>query len=152
MTQRLVDIVRELGYKLAHRGISWSAALHAAANERLVDRTTLRIAQVELGNDWASEIYDNARAEAGAVQPVEIIVDDVTQTNDIMNTDHLDTETGAPRHTTVNQLILRLAALRDADSDVGSMRIVDASGADVLAINVEHGGGEGDDAFVVALR
>jgi len=152
MTQRLVDIVRELGRKLAHRGVSWSAALHAAAHETLVDRVTLRIAQVELGNEWAGEIYDNARAEASAGQPVEIVVDDVTQTNDIMNTDHICTETGVTRSVTLNQLILRLAAMRDADGDVGSMRIVDASGTDITAINVEHSGGEGDDAFVVALR
>ncbi len=152
MTQRLVDIVRELGYKLAHRGISWSAALHAAASETLVDLVTLRIAQVELGNEWACEIYDNARAEVGAASPVEIVVDDVTQTNDILNTDHLATETGISRHMTVNQLILRLASMRDTDSDVGAMRVVDVSGADILAINVEHSGSEGDDAFVVALR
>lgn len=153
MTQRLVDIVRELGRKLAHRGLSWSAALHAAANEPVVDLVALRIAQVELGNEWAGEIYDNARAEASAVQPVEIFVDDTTQTNDIMNTDHINTETGMVQHITVNQMILKLAAMRDADSDVGSMRVVDGSGGDVTAIGVEHcGGGEGDDGFVVALR
>jgi hypothetical protein len=152
MTQRLVDIVRELGRKLASRPMTWSAALHAAAHEPLVDMVALRIAQVELGNDWAGEIYEMARSEASAVQPVDIFVDDVTLANDIMNTDRISTEPGTVSYITVNQLILKLAAMRDADQDVGAMRVVDPTGTDITSVNIEHCGGEGDDAFVVALR
>lgn len=120
MSARLVDIILDLGKRLADRDLPYARAIRVAAKEQTVDPVTLRQACAELGEDWARQVYESARA--GHQKPEEIYIDDSTVVSDLISSDRASTESG--EHTTVNQLILRLASLRDADHDVGEMRIV----------------------------
>ena len=120
MNQPPVDIVRELAAKLARRGLSWRQAVGAAIHERIVDIVALRTAQVELGDEWASRIYDTAAADYTVEE--EISFDD-TKVGALV-TDDIPTEPGATPYMTVNQFILTVVAMREDDPDIGRMRIV----------------------------
>ena len=122
MSQRPVDVVRELAGKVARRGLTWTQALRVAASERLVNTIVLQTARVDLGDEWASKIYENACNDAIAVHEEEISFPD-TRPSELI-TDGLATEPGVTPHMTLNQLILTLAAMREQDPDVGAMRVV----------------------------
>lgn len=155
MSQRPVDIVRELAGKLAHRGLSWHQAIRAAAAERLVSAVVLQTARVELGDEWASKIYENASNDALSVHEEEISFDD-TRISALM-TDGIATEPGVHPHMTVNQLILTLAAMREHDPDIGKMRAVFGDDrSDVASVSVrparENPTGDADYVLVIDRR
>lgn len=122
MSQRPVDIIRELASKVARRGLTWHQALRAAVSEHLVNPLTIRTAQVELGDEWAQRVYDNTARELNAIPQEEIAFDD-TRISELM-TDGVVTEPATLPCMSVNQLILTLAAMREQDSDVGKLRVV----------------------------
>lgn len=138
-----VEVISRLAKRVAKLDIDWAgAASYAIAHKGLVDVASLTKARDALGNDVAAAIYGaaHAMAQMAASQPEEIDMDDVTVIDDIISSDRAHTEDGIMVYVTVNQLIMRLAAMRDADADVGQMRVMVASGGgknDLRSVDVE---------------
>lgn len=143
MSIRVLDIVCELGQRFAGLNLSWFQALSAVAQapDPMVNPIVLQHARSELGDEWASAVYDRARAETSAVPDIYIDAD--------------PTEPGEPGWPSVETVIRKLSAMRDADPDVGAMRVMLDKGNGLVELDlikaVSTGAG-GDDGVVVMLR
>lgn len=139
---RVLEIVWDLGQHLAGLNLSWFQALHAVAHEPEppVNPVVLQHARRELGDDWASAVYDRARADVVTAVPEVYIDADPTEPGEV----------GWP---SVETVIRRLSAMRDADPDVSGMRVVLGDRHTELdVIKVVATGAGGDDGFAVMLR
>ena len=129
-----IGVIRALAVRFY--GYSLDQATKAAC-EGGFDVIALRQAIAELGDQVATAIYEDA------VQPEEINLDDATYINDQVSP-----------VVTVDCLIAYLSVKRNADPDVGAMRVVYSQlRHDLTNISIKYDlNAEGDDRFVVVLR
>lgn len=117
VSQRLTDVVVKLAVE--NVGDTWRDARRHALLGRLVPVEVLRLVSVELGDEWAEELYQRSRP-----QPVEIDVADVTHVGD--------------EESTLGWLIQQLLALRESEPGAVFMRVaigrreLDATGVSVV--------------------
>lgn len=114
MSMRVVDIVWDMGRKMSHMDLCWYDALREVANRSTsvvpMDITVLQHARRELGDDWASLVYDVARTDVSVPAMLDI--------------DEDPTEPGDAGYVTLGQLVGRLTSMRDANPDAASMKVV----------------------------
>lgn len=139
MGMRVTDAVWDLGCRLAPRNLGWFEALREVANSPTgdlpVSYVVLQHARRELGDAWASKVYDAARTSTG------LYIDDDP------------TEPGEAGGTSVNELIRRLSSARDADPAIGALKVVIGHGrVDLERVDVvlDHRSDSG--RLVMALR
>lgn len=119
MGHRLVDVMTRLVALVGDQADSWRVARSLAARRRLIPAETLRRVSVELGDDWADELYRRL-----LFQPAEIDVEDIT---------HVGHE-----ESTLGWLLSQLIALHDAEPGAAFMRVaigrreVDLAGVSVV--------------------
>ena len=143
VSMRVLDAVWELGSRFANLNLSWFQALHAVVHTPDPDMNPVVIAHArrELGDDWAGAVYERARAETSAVPDVYIDAD--------------PTEPGEPGWPSVETVIRKLSAMRDADPDIGSMRVMLDKGNGLVELDLIKAvatGASGDDGVVIMFR
>lgn len=145
----LVSVLRELGARLAARGLSWPEARQVVARESIVDPELIARATAEFGENGAAAIYEDACSEAG---PAPEALDFDAMTCIDAGWDGVPTRTGPGL--TVRQLVERLWAMMIEDGDVGEMRVVawDGSPIDGAECAAMRQAPVGDEDFVVRVR